>query len=113
VAAYTELPIIALSSERTVRLFNNGWSLPAGLFLKPVTVDNERIVVRNTDNLRAPVRAVYRGVVTAMDQQLDRKQLERKLEQRRRLSLATSDSTTSARLANLIEELEHSLRKTV
>jgi hypothetical protein len=46
-----------------------------------------------------------------MDQQSDRRQLERKLEQCRRLSVGTSDSTTSARLAKLIEELEHGLRE--
>jgi hypothetical protein len=46
-----------------------------------------------------------------MDQQSDRKQLERKLEQCRRLSAGTSDSTTLARLAKLIEELEHRLRE--
>jgi hypothetical protein len=34
-----------------------GWFLPAGQFLKPVTVDNNSIVV--IDDLRAPVRAVY------------------------------------------------------
>lgn len=46
-----------------------------------------------------------------MDQQRDREQLERKLEQCRRLSGAASDPTTSMRLAKLIEELEHSLRE--
>jgi hypothetical protein len=46
-----------------------------------------------------------------MDQQSDRKQLERKLGQCRRLSVGTSDPTTSARLAKSIEELEHSLRE--
>jgi hypothetical protein len=46
-----------------------------------------------------------------MDRQSDRKQLERKLEQCRRLSVGAADSTTSARLAKLIEELEHSLRE--
>jgi hypothetical protein len=45
-----------------------------------------------------------------MDQS-DRRQLERKLEQCRRLSVLTYDSTTSVRLAELIEELEHSLRE--
>jgi len=44
-----------------------------------------------------------------MDQQRDREQLERKLEQCRRLSRAASDPTTSTRLARLIVELEHSL----
>jgi hypothetical protein len=52
-----------------------------------------------------------KGKWTVMDRQSDRKQLERKLEQCRRLSVGTSDSTTSARLAKLIEELEHSLRE--
>jgi hypothetical protein len=47
-----------------------------------------------------------------MDQQRDREQLERKLEQCRRLSGAASDPTTSTRFAKLIEELEHSLRET-
>jgi hypothetical protein len=46
-----------------------------------------------------------------MDQQRDRGHLERKLDQCRRLSGAVSDPTTSIRLAKLIEELEHSLRK--
>jgi hypothetical protein len=46
-----------------------------------------------------------------MDQQRDREQLERKLEQCRRLLGAASDPTTSIRLAKLIEELEHSLRE--
>jgi hypothetical protein len=46
-----------------------------------------------------------------MDQQRDREQLERKLEQCRRLSGAASDPTTSMRFAKLIEELEHSLRE--
>ena len=46
-----------------------------------------------------------------MDQQRDREQLERKLEQCRRLSGAASDPTTSIRFAKLIEELEHSLRE--
>jgi len=46
-----------------------------------------------------------------MDRQSDRRQLERKLEQCRRLSVLTYESTTSARLAKLIEELEHSLRE--
>ena len=46
-----------------------------------------------------------------MDQQRDREQLERKLEQCRRLSSAASDPTTSMRFAKLIEELEHSLRE--
>jgi hypothetical protein len=40
-----------------------------------------------------------------MDQQSDRTQLERNLEQCRRLSVGTSDSTTSARLAKLIDDL--------
>ena len=51
------------------------------------------------------------GKCTVMDRQSDRKQLERKLEQCRRLLVGTSDSTTSARLAKLIEELEHSMRE--
>jgi hypothetical protein len=46
-----------------------------------------------------------------MDRQRDLEQLERKLEQCRRLSGAASDPTTSIRLAKLIEELEHSLRE--
>jgi hypothetical protein len=46
-----------------------------------------------------------------MDRQSDRKQLERKLEQCRQLSVTAFDSTTYARLAKLIEELEHSLRE--
>jgi len=46
-----------------------------------------------------------------MDQERDREQLERKLEQCRRLSGAASDPTTSIRFAKLIEELEHSLRE--
>jgi hypothetical protein len=46
-----------------------------------------------------------------MDRESDRKQLERKLEQCRRLLIGTSDSTTSARLLKLIEELEHSLHE--
>jgi len=50
------------------------------------------------------------GARTVMDQS-DRRQLERKLEQCRRLSVLTYDSTTSVRLAKLIEELEHSLRE--
>jgi hypothetical protein len=46
-----------------------------------------------------------------MHEQRDREQLERKLEQCRRLMREASDLTTSARLAWLIEELEHSLRE--
>jgi hypothetical protein len=40
-------------TEWSVRLLHDGWLLPAGQFLKPVTVDNEGIVV--IDDLRAPV----------------------------------------------------------
>jgi hypothetical protein len=47
-----------------------------------------------------------------MDQQRDREQLERKLEQCRRLMRGASDPTTSVRFAKLVEELEHSLRET-
>jgi hypothetical protein len=46
-----------------------------------------------------------------MNQQRDREQLERKLEQCRRLSRVASDPTTSIRFAKLIEELEHSLQE--
>jgi hypothetical protein len=46
-----------------------------------------------------------------MDQQRDLEQLERKLEQCRRLIGGASDPTTLARLAKLVEELEHSLRE--
>jgi hypothetical protein len=46
-----------------------------------------------------------------MDHQRDREQLERKLEQCRRLSGAASDPTTSIKFAKLIEELEHCLRE--
>jgi hypothetical protein len=46
-----------------------------------------------------------------MNRQRDREQLERKLEQCRRLSRVASDPTTSIRLAKLVEELEHSLRE--
>jgi hypothetical protein len=48
-----------------------------------------------------------------MDQQRDREQLERKLEQCRRLMGAASDSATSIRFAKPVEELEHSLREAV
>jgi hypothetical protein len=47
-----------------------------------------------------------------MDQQRDREQLQRKLEQCRRLIGESSDSAISARLAKLVEELKHSLRET-
>jgi hypothetical protein len=47
-----------------------------------------------------------------MDEQLDRKQLQRKLELCRRLSEIGCDPATSSRLAKLIEELEHSLQET-
>jgi len=46
-----------------------------------------------------------------MDEQLDRKQLQRKLELCRRLSEIACDPATSSRLAKLIEELEHSLQQ--
>jgi hypothetical protein len=46
-----------------------------------------------------------------MNQQRDREQLERKLEQCRRLSGAASDPATSRRFAKLIEDLEHSLQE--
>jgi iron-sulfur cluster repair protein YtfE (RIC family) len=46
-----------------------------------------------------------------MNQQRDREQLERKLEQCRRLSRVASDPTTPIRFAKLIEELEHSLQE--
>jgi hypothetical protein len=46
-----------------------------------------------------------------MDQQRDREQLQSKLELCRRLIGEASDSTISARLAKLAEELEHSLRE--
>jgi hypothetical protein len=48
----------------------------------------------------------------AMDQKSDREDLNNKLEQCRRLSREASDPTTKARLAKLIEELEHGLRQT-
>jgi hypothetical protein len=47
-----------------------------------------------------------------MDHQLDRKQLQGKLEMCRRLSEGAYDPITSARFAKLIEELEHGLRET-
>ncbi len=50
-------------------------------------------------------------VCAVMDQQRDREQLERKLEQCRRLIGVASDPTTSVRLAKLVEELEHCLRE--
>ena len=46
-----------------------------------------------------------------MDEQLDRKQLQRKLELCRRLSEIACDPATSSRLAKLVEELEHSLQE--
>lgn len=46
-----------------------------------------------------------------MDEQLDRKQLQRKLELCRRLSEIAYDPATSSRLAKLVEELEHSLQE--
>jgi hypothetical protein len=46
-----------------------------------------------------------------MDEQLDRKQLQRKLILCRRLSETACDPATSSRLAKLIVELEHSLRQ--
>jgi hypothetical protein len=49
----TKIPKIAFFTEWSVRLLHDGWLLPAGQFLKPVTVDNEGIVV--IDDLRAPV----------------------------------------------------------
>ena len=45
-----------------------------------------------------------------MDQKSDQEELNKKLEQCRRLSREASDSTTKARIAKLIEELEHALR---
>lgn len=46
-----------------------------------------------------------------MDQQRDKEQLERKLEQCRRLMEGASDPTTTVRLVKLIKDLEHGLRE--
>jgi hypothetical protein len=46
-----------------------------------------------------------------MDEQLDRKQLQRKLALCRRLTDIACDPATSSRLAKLVEELEHSLQE--
>ncbi len=46
-----------------------------------------------------------------MDQQSDREELNKKLEQCRRLSREASDPITKVRIAKLIEELEHAMRQ--
>ena len=48
----------------------------------------------------------------AMNEKDDREQLERKLAQTRRLAAQASDLTTKERLAEVVDELEHKLRKT-
>jgi hypothetical protein len=56
-------------------------------------------------------RRLIKQEYAVMDQQRDREQLERKLEQCRRLSRVASDPATSIRFTKLIEELEHSLQE--
>jgi hypothetical protein len=56
-------------------------------------------------------RRLIKQECAVMDQQRDREQLERKLEQCRRLSRVASDPATSIRFTRLIEELEHSLQE--
>jgi hypothetical protein len=78
-----------------------------------VAVRDLREYIWTTDGLyNRAVPSSYREEVCAvMDQQRDREQLERKLEQCRRLIGVASDPTTSVRLAKLVDELEHCLRE--
>jgi hypothetical protein len=78
-----------------------------GIFLKG---RRSLILGLNHRSCSCAVQTVFKEFIV-MDEQLDRKQLQRKLILCRRLSETACDPATSSRLAKLIVELEHSLRQ--
>jgi hypothetical protein len=61
------------------------------------------------NNFAAP--SSYKKGSVAMDDKSDRKELERRLEQAKRMAAFPSDTVTNERLQKLVQDLEKQLRK--